>query len=75
MKYAIDNYRDLTQPKAYLGGWVNEDIAYLDVSFNFQSLDEALEVAERANHIAIYDVVNCVSIYVKEARNARSIKT
>ena len=67
MDYVLKNYAALNQPDAYLGGWSEQGIAYLDVSFNFKKLEIALTAARGADQEGIYDVVNGVTIYTKEA--------
>lgn len=70
--YIIDNYAGLLQDDVYLGGWLDTDeatgktYAYLDVSTNYQGLEETIKVARGASQIGIYDVVNGRTIYVND---------
>lgn len=52
----------------YIGGWLDTetDIVYLDISYNFRSLGMALSEASNTNQLAIYDVVNDTSLYLKD---------
>ena len=60
--YAVANHDALNKPDTYLGGWrdtdkkTGETSAYLDVSTNYQTLDEAVKVARNAKQIGIYDL-------------------
>ena len=67
MDFVVENYADLSKPNAYLGGWVEKGTVYLDVSFNYSSLEKALQVAKAGDQLGIYDVVNGETIYLKEA--------
>ena len=67
MDYVLKNYGSLNQPDAYLGGWSEQGIAYLDVGFNFKKLEIALTAARGAGQEGIYDIVNGETIYTKEA--------
>jgi hypothetical protein len=61
----IEKYvKELAEPDMYLGGWVEDGWAYIDVSMNVQDLDEALRIAKGAEQIAIFDLSTYESIYV-----------
>jgi len=69
LDYAVTHYDRLTEDDMYMGGWVEEEggvpWAYIDISKNIQDLEECMQVARETHQIAIYDVVNEVSIYVE----------
>jgi len=70
--YVLEHYKELQQEDAYLGGWLDEehpDLAYLDVSYNYQSLDETVEIARRSNQKGIYDIANGRTIYIDYKTN------
>lgn len=50
----------------YIGLWLDTDIMYIDVSINIIDKAEALEFAKYNKQLAIYDLVNNDSIYLKD---------
>lgn len=46
----------------YIGGWIEEDYIYLDVSRNFLRLSDALYWADTLNEKAVWDISNGVAI-------------
>lgn len=50
----------------YIGLWLDGGIMYIDLSINIQDKTEALEVAKRNKQLAIYDLINNDSIYLKD---------
>lgn len=67
LNYLCKNFRlSLTDTveSRWFGAWVNGDDLYLDASINVQFLDTALEFARQNKQLAIWDVVNGVSIDV-----------
>ena len=73
--YDFDNFNDknikdfintnatkLAQPNAYITGYLDENIVWLDVSLIFEDLERALYVGIINNQKVIYDVVNHVEI-------------
>lgn len=71
LDYVTQYAEELSQPDTYVGGWLDEGIGYLDISKNFQDLNEALSAAKAGNQLAIWDVENFVSIYLEELEEAR----
>ena len=61
--YAASYFYELTSPGSFfIGGWVENDEVWLDVSENIQSLVEAKLLGVERNQIAIWDVVNSCEI-------------
>ena len=50
----------------YIGLWLDNNIMYVDISINIIDKVEALEFGKRNKQLAIYDLVNNDSIYLKE---------
>lgn len=50
----------------YIGLWLDSDIMYIDISINIIDKVEALEFAKYNKQLAIYDLVNNDSIYLKD---------
>ena len=50
----------------YIGLWLDNNIMYIDISVNIIDKAEALEFGKRNKQLAIYDLVNNDSIYLKD---------
>lgn len=50
----------------YIGLWLDGGIMYIDISINIKDKVEALEFAKYNKQLAIYDLVNNDSIYLKD---------
>lgn len=50
----------------YIGLWLNNNIMYIDISINIEDKTEALEFAKYNKQLAIYDLKNNDSIYLKD---------
>lgn len=50
----------------YIGGWVDNNIIYLELSKHYNDKNEALLYASLKNELAIYDIKNSKSIYLKD---------
>nr|DAW49860.1 MAG TPA: hypothetical protein [Caudoviricetes sp.] len=53
----------------YIGGWLDTQSDspfnfYMDISINIQNKEQALKIARENNQLAIFDVVNCETIYL-----------
>ena len=53
----------------YIGGWLDTQSDspfnfYMDISVNIQDKEQALKIARENNQLAIFDVVNCETIYL-----------
>lgn len=59
--------RELSDPNAYLGGWLDGKNFYLDVSSHRPTLDRAARDAVQAHQLAIYDLNKGVSLNTPEA--------
>lgn len=52
----INKHRTLLQDKTkFVGGWVDNNIVYLDISEQIENKREALELGYKHNQLAIYD--------------------
>ena len=40
------------------GIWIDDDMAYLDISVHIEDLQEAMQVGKENNQISIYDIAN-----------------
>lgn len=49
-------------PDDYIGGWIDGDYIYLDVSRNFLRLSEAMFWADTLNEKAVWDISNGIAI-------------
>ena len=65
---AIASKQELIKDKnnLYIGLWVDNNIMYIDISINIIDKVEALEFGKKNKQLAVYDVVNNDSIYLKE---------
>lgn len=54
-RFVRDYREDLSREGAYLGGWVQDDRLFLDVSFNFTDEDEAARFARENRQFAMYN--------------------
>lgn len=50
----------------YIGLWLDNNIMYIDISININDKVEALEFAKYNKQLAIYDIINNDSIYLKD---------
>lgn len=60
-----DNFTLLKSNENYLGTWEDKGKIYIDISANFSSKEKALQVAKNNNQIAIFDLQEMESIYLK----------
>lgn len=58
--------KEASKKRAFLGLWLNDNILYIDLSINIKDLSQALEFARANKQLAIYDIKNDKSIYLKE---------
>jgi len=54
-----------TKRDAFIGLWLDNGVLYVDISVNVMKRETALSMAKLNNQLAIYDVINNVSIYTK----------
>lgn len=50
----------------FIGLWLDGGIMYVDISINIEDKTDALEFAKRNKQLAIYDLINNDSIYLKD---------
>jgi hypothetical protein len=63
-EYVDANFEVLSRPNHFLGGWLNSDLYYLDVSVAISGREHALQFASDNNQEAIWDPVTKQSIAV-----------
>lgn len=68
IKKAIEEKQKIIKDKnnMYIGLWLDSNIMYIDISINIIDKVEALEFAKYNKQLAIYDLVNNDSIYLKD---------
>lgn len=68
IKKAIEEKQEIIKNKnnMYIGLWLDSNIMYIDISININDKVEALEFAKYNKQLAIYDLVNNDSIYLKD---------
>jgi len=55
-EYVVQNRDLLREPEHFLGGWVDGDTVYLDVSIRTSTRESALELARANGQLAVYCV-------------------
>lgn len=68
IKKAIEEKQEIIKDKknVYIGLWLDSNIMYIDISININDKVEALEFAKYNRQLAIFDLVNNDSIYLKD---------
>lgn len=68
IKKAIEEKQEIIKNKnnMYIGLWLDSGIMYIDISINISDKVEALEFAKYNKQLAIYDLINNDSIYLKD---------
>lgn len=68
IKKAIEEKQEIIKNKnnLYIGLWLDNNIMYIDISINIIDKVEALEFAKYNKQLAIYDIINNDSIYLKD---------
>lgn len=68
IKKAIEEKQEIIKDNndLYIGLWLDNNIMYIDISINIQDKTEALEFAKYNKQLAIYDIINNNSIYLKD---------
>lgn len=65
-KRLLKQYTKLASERgAFIGLWLDGDTLYVDVSVNVAKRETALTLAKQNEQLAIYDVLNNTSIYLK----------
>ena len=67
----LNNLENKGYKNGYIGGWLDSEtnMVYLDISYNFRSLGLALSEATNSNQLAIYDIANNTSLYLKDFKS------
>ena len=66
LKYLVkDNFSLLKSNENYLGTWEDNGKIYIDISKNFSSKEKALNTAKINKQLAIFDLKEMKSIYLK----------
>jgi hypothetical protein len=63
-EYIIDNADELCSDKSFVGLWIDNGMAYLDVSVKYDDLETACYVGIINDQKAIYDNANAVAIHL-----------
>jgi hypothetical protein len=63
MKYMRGHRKLLTQKDHYMGGWVDDGKAYIDISVRRGSKAEALTLAKKHSQLAIFDLKAMETVY------------
>lgn len=68
IKQAIKDKQEIIKDNnnMYIGLWLDNNIMYIDISINIIDKAEALEFAKYDKQLAIYDIINNDSIYLKD---------
>jgi hypothetical protein len=66
--FIANNRAELSQPRHYIGAWIQDDDVYLDVSIVTRSQRDAFSIARAADQLAIYDLDRGCTIYVPQER-------
>lgn len=68
IKKAIEEKQAIIKDRndLYIGLWLDDNIMYVDISININDKIEALEFAKYNRQLAIFDLVNNDSIYLKD---------
>lgn len=62
---SIDAYTEIASKiDGYVGGWIDGENIYIDISANIQDKEKALQAAKRNDQLAIYDIATGESIYL-----------
>lgn len=62
---SINDYSEIAENvNGYIGCWIDNGDVYIDISANIQDKEQALKTAKENNQLAIFDVVNCETIYL-----------
>ena len=56
---------------ANVGFWIDNNILYLDISKHFISKDKAVRTALKNNQLALYDIYNAKSVFLKDIKTKR----
>jgi hypothetical protein len=68
--YIINNANEFSSDKSFVGLWIDNGKAYLDVSIKYNDLEEACYIGILSNQKAIYDNANAVAIHLPTAQRS-----
>lgn len=60
------------QARACVGFWIDEGVLYLDISKHYTSKNSAVRSALKNNQIALFDIYNNTSVYLKDIKTKRA---
>lgn len=68
IKKEIEEKRKFIENKEglYIGLWLKNDYIYIDISIHIEDKTEALEIGKKNNQLAIFDLKNKDSLYLKD---------
>ena len=68
--YIINNANEFSSDKSFVGLWIDNGKAYLDVSIKYNDLEEACYIGILSDQKAIYDNANAVAIHLPTAQRS-----
>ena len=69
-EYIINNANEFSSDKSFVGLWIDNGKAYLDVSIKYNDLEEACYIGILSDQKAIYDNANAVAIHLPTAQRS-----
>ena len=69
-QYFVRHVKQLCKDESFLGGWVNGNRVYLDVSINIDDLETAIYTGIMNDQNAIYDCANNKTIFLPEPQRS-----
>ena len=60
-----DNKKLLNLKNNFLGTWIEDNKVFIDISKNYKNKKYCLKIARQLNQLAIFDLNNLTSIYLK----------
>jgi hypothetical protein len=63
-EYIINNAEELSSENSFVGLWIDNDKAYIDVSIRYNDIETACYVGILNDQKAIYDNANAVAIHL-----------
>ena len=72
--YFLNHLESLNKEAAFLGGWLDDNKVYLDVSINISDLETAIYTGIMNNQKAIYDCANKRSIDIPSPQTSGTMR-
>ena len=69
-EYIINNAEELSSDESFVGVWIDNGEAYLDVSVRYNDLEAACYAGILSDQKAIYDNANAVAIHLPTAQRS-----